>query len=25
LQVTRHCWIDVRYQDEIGEWHEPRA
>ena len=25
FQVMRHCWIDVRYQDESGEWHELRA
>jgi peptide deformylase len=25
FQVRRHCWIDVRYQDLAGEWHELRA
>ena len=25
FQVTRHCWIDVRYQDETGAWRELRA
>jgi peptide deformylase len=25
FQVTRHCWIDVRYQDTGGTWHELRA
>src|SRR5215212_10610044 len=25
FQVTRHCWIDVRYQDVSGTWHEVRA
>lgn len=25
FQVTRHRWIDVRYQDLSGDWHELRA
>jgi peptide deformylase len=25
FQVTRHRWIDVRYQDLSGAWHEIRA
>jgi peptide deformylase len=25
MQVRRHCWIDVRYQDRSGAWHELRA
>ncbi|MEA2594702.1 MAG: peptide deformylase [Thermomicrobiales bacterium] len=25
FQVTRHRWIDVRYQDLDGTWHELRA
>jgi peptide deformylase len=25
FQVRRHCWIDVRYQDLAGAWHELRA
>lgn len=25
FQVTRHCWIDVRFQDPSGAWHELRA
>ena len=25
LQVTRHCWIDVRYQDLAGAWQTLRA
>jgi peptide deformylase len=25
FQVTRHCWINVRYQDETGGWHQLRA
>jgi peptide deformylase len=25
FQVTRHCWIDVRYQDVGGTWHELHA
>src|SRR5262245_61177048 len=25
FQVTRHCSVDVRYQDLAGEWHEVRA
>jgi peptide deformylase len=25
FQVTRHRWIDVRYQDLAGAWHELRA
>ena len=25
FQVTRYCWINVRYQDETGEWHRLRA
>jgi peptide deformylase len=24
-QVTRHRWIDLRYQDTAGAWHELRA
>jgi peptide deformylase len=22
FQVTRNCWIDIRYQDQTGAWHE---
>ncbi|MGD9714269.1 MAG: peptide deformylase [Thermomicrobiales bacterium] len=25
FQVRRRCWIDVRYQDLAGAWHELRA
>jgi peptide deformylase len=25
FQVTRHVWVDVRYQDPSGSWHEFRA
>ena len=25
FQVTRHRWVDVRYQDSAGAWHELRA
>jgi peptide deformylase len=25
FQVTRHCWIDVDYQDLTGGWHALRA
>jgi peptide deformylase len=25
FQVTRNCWIDIRYQDLTGAWHECRA
>ncbi len=25
FQVRRHCWIDVRYQDLEGNWHDLRA
>jgi peptide deformylase len=25
FQVTRNCWVDIRYQDLGGAWHEFRA
>ena len=25
LQVTRHVWVNVRYQDTASAWHEIRA
>jgi peptide deformylase len=25
FQVRRHCWVDVRYQDLDGAWHEVHA
>lgn len=25
FQVERHRWVDVRYQDQAGEWHELHA
>ncbi|GAA3928290.1 hypothetical protein GCM10022406_12380 [Hymenobacter algoricola] len=25
MQVERHAWISVRYQDPAGAWHETRV